>query len=492
MNYIVRLLTGFILLTLVSCTKDFLNLSPISNANVDNFFNTENDFDLAVVGAYTSLRSSGVFHDYMQLIGDMHSDNSTVGTTAGARTAFFEMSEFRDQPTSGIGASVWDDNYEGIARCNIVLDKIVPFSFEDEAKKNQFIGEVRFLRALFYFNLVRVFGDIPLILNEMKNIDLAYGIGRTPVNEVYEAMEADLIFASQNLPSFYTGTNVGRATSGASKGILGKIYLTQKKYAEAVQILKEVITSGQYQLLSNFNDLWKTDNKNNKESLFEVQFKKQAGMGTGSNYSARYTPYLSGVELIGVATTEGGYNIPTEDLMNDFSSLDLRKVSTIAEGYTDQAGNYTSGLSGRHTKKFLGSYTNGQAAEDNWPLLRYADVLLMYAEALNEISFQPTGEAFTYLNQVRNRAGLASLGASSADDLNIPNQLAFRVAIEKERRLELAFEGHRWFDLVRTGRALNVLQSKGYAIQEYQLLFPVPQQQIDINPKIIKQNLGYN
>lgn len=492
MKCVINLLTGFLILSLISCSDDFLNRLPISNASVDNFYHTEQDFELGVNGAYVSLRSGGVFHDYVPLIGDLHSDNTTVGTTAGDRVAFYEMSEFNDQSSSNIVTNVWNHHYVGIARCNTILSRIGSLEFESESRKDRLIGETRFLRALFYFNLVRIFGEVPLVLNEVKSIDLAYDMGRTPVREVYDAIEADLVFASQKLPALYTGNDVGRATSGAARGILSRVYLAQKKYGEAVQPLKEIINSGQYQLLPDFNDLWKTTNKNNKESLFEIQFKKQAGFNTGSNYSSRFTPYLSSEALLGLRTTSGGYNTPTEDLMSAYTDSDLRKIISVAEGYTDEKGNYITGLSGRHTKKFLGTYTDNQGAEDNWPVLRYADVLLMYAEALNEVSFQPDGEAFTYLNQVRSRAGLAPLSSSAPDnDLKVGDQSAFRMAVENERRLELAFEGHRWFDLIRTGRALEVLRSKNYNIQEYQLLLPIPQEQIDINPRVIKQNSGY-
>ena len=491
MNKLLRLPAVAALFLLISCNDDFLTLAPISNANVDNFYSSESDFQLAVNGAYISLRSDGVFHDYVQLIGDMHSDNATVGTTAGVRTYFYELSEFKDQPTSPIYSAVWNDHYQGIYRCNMVLDQIDAVGFANETKKKQFIGETRFLRGLFYFNLVRIFGDVPLVLNSLNNIEASYTLGRTPTAEVYKAIVADLQVASQNLPTSYTGTNVGRATSGAAKGLLGKVFLTQKNYQEAAQSLAEVINSGRYQLLANFNDLWKPANKNSKESLFEVQFKKQAGTGTGSEFSVRYTPYLSGEVLVGVATTNGGYNIPTEDIVNAYTSADSRKSVSVAPSYVDQKGNNVTGLTGRYTRKFLGAYTVGQGADDNWPVLRYADVLLLYAEALNEVGFQAGGDAFKYLNQVRARAGLPALSASASDEkFRVSDQQAFRLAVEKERRLELAFEGHRWYDLVRTGRALEVLKT-GKNIQPDQLLLPIPQQQININPKTITQNPGY-
>jgi starch-binding outer membrane protein, SusD/RagB family len=481
-----------LMILLNSCKKEFLELAPISNANVDNFYNTEKDFELAINGAYISLRSSGVYHDYVPLIGDLHSDNTTVGTTAGARTAFFELSEFKEQPTSSIVSAVWNNHYQGIVRCNIILERIDAVTFQNAATKSQIVGEARFLRALLYFNLVRIFGEVPLVLKEIKEISNAYSEGRTAVPQIYTAIEDDLKLAADNLPASYTGTNIGRATSGAARGILGKVYLTQKKFSEAVTVLKAVTSANTYQLLPVFADLWKPANKNNKESLFEVQFKRQAGSGTGSSYSVRFTPYLSSQALLGVATTEGGYNTPREDLMNAYKTNDLRRSVSVAAGYTDQNGNNITGLSGRHTKKFMGPYLNGQGAEDNWPVLRYADVLLMLAESLNEVSFAANGEAYTLINLVRTRAGLGALSATATDpDLRVADQQAFRLAVENERRIELAFEGHRWFDLVRTGRALPVLQSKGFNIAAYQLVLPVPQSQIDINPSVIVQNAGY-
>ncbi len=486
------LIMSLFIMASMSCSNEFLNLNPISNASIADFYKSPDDFQLAVNGIYARLRSGGTFHDFVPLLADLHSDNTTVGTTAGTRTDLYEMSEFRDQPVNSVFSTIWNDHYAAIAACNMITDRINDIYFSSEDTKNQLVAETRFLRALFYFNLVRIFGDVPLVSTEIKSIEASYEIGRSPINEVYQLIEADLLFAAAHLPASYPASDVGRPTSGAAKGILGKAYLTQKKFAEASQVLKEVIVSNQYELLSDFNDLWKVENKNHKESIFDIQFKKQASVNTGSNYSARFTPYLSGVALIGFETTNGGCNTPTEDLLNTFSNDDLRKKASVAEGYTDQNGNYVSGLSGRHTRKFLGPYTNGQRAEDNWPVLRYADVLLMYAEALNEQSFQPGGEAFTYLNQVRRRAGLlAAVGNSSEEGVLVASQEEFRKFVATERRLELAFEGHRWFDLVRTGRALEVLNSKGYNIKDYQLLLPIPQVQLDINPGKLIQNPGY-
>jgi hypothetical protein len=474
-----------------SCSKGFLEKAPISNANSANFYKTEADFKLAVNGAYASLTASGIFHDNVQLIGELRSDNATMGSTASSRVYYIDMSEFREQSASPISQSAWNDHYGAIARCNIITSRIngVPMS---EDAKNRILAETRFLRGLYYFNLVRIFGDVPLVLQEITTTQTAYQMGRTATSEVYKSIEEDLLFAADHLPDNYATADKGRATSGAARGLLGKVYLTEKKYNEAVTALQTVINSGKYQLLGTFGNLWNTANKNSLESLFEVQFRKTAEANVGSSYSARYTPYLSGAALLGFESSSGGYNTPTEQMLTLYGSTDKRKEFSVAASYTATNGQQVTGLTGRHTRKFLGKPTNGQGAEDNWPVLRYADVLLMYAEALNEVSFQGSGAAFEAINAVRSRAGLGNLSSTTNDAaLLVSNQAEFRLAVERERRWELAFEGHRWFDLVRTGRAMTVLQAAGKNIKPHQLLLPIPQEQIDINPGVIKQNEGY-
>lgn len=477
------------ILALSACSKDFLELAPVSNANIENFYKTEQDFELAINGAYRSLTLEGVFHDFVQLVGDLRSDNSEMGTTAGSRTEFQEMHEFRDQSTSSIVSAIWNDHYNGIAQCNRILDRISGVEFA-EAQKTRITGEAYFLRGLLYFNLVRIFGDMPLVREDLTDIGKAYATGRAPAADVYAAIIDDLQQAASRLSPSYTGADIGRATSGAAKSLLGKVYLTMHRPADAVPVLQEVIGSRQYDLMEHFDDLWKPANGNNIESVFEVQFRQQAGASTGSFFSIHYTPYLS--NILGISTTAGGYNIPTEDMLNAYSAGDLRKYSSVAEGYTNAGGTFVSGLEGRHTRKFLSKADVERGGDDNWPVIRYAEVYLLCAEALNEVSFQVDGDAFDYLNEVRERAGLTPYSSTAPDaQYRITTQEQFRLAIEKERRLELAFEGHRWFDLVRTGRAKEVMASKGVTLADYQLLLPIPQQQIDINPDIIHQNKDY-
>ncbi len=477
------------LFTFCQCNNDFIELAPTSNANEQNFYQSEQDFVNAIYGAYSTLKMSGTYSDYMQLIGDLRSDNTEMGTTASVRFPFYELSEFLDQETSPIVENVWNHHYVGIRRVNTILDRIGDSNVNDQVK-SRIVAESRFLRALFYFNLVRVFGDVPLVTNRIVTVEDAYEFTRTGANEVYAQIIADLTAAEAALPPD-VGSQHGRATRGAAGSLLGKVYLTIHEYENAKTAFEKVINSNKYGLIENFSDLWRPENKNHVESIFDVQFEKNVTASTGAPFTERYTPYL--YPHLPFRTTGGGYNIPTEDLIDAFEPGDLRKEASLKESYTNTDGSTVSGLEGRYNIKFYDMPLQGGGSGDNWPIIRYADVLLMHAEALNEMSFDPNGTAFELLNRIRRRAGLPEKTYNHPDPLYAVNsQEDFRLAIEQERRVELAFEGHRWFDLVRTGRAVEVLNAKVAAgVQPHQLVLPVPLSQIQVNPANISQNPGY-
>jgi len=479
----------FLILVISGCSEEFLEIAPVSNSNVQSFYRNEGDFENAITGAYATLKTNGVYQDYMQLVGDLRSDNTEMGTTASVRFSFFELSEFRDQVTNPINENIWNDHYLGIVRVNEILERIDGLD-ASESFKNRIKAEAKFLRGLFYFNLVRVFGDVPLVINGLNSIEESYAIGRTDKNEVYVQVISDLDEAENFLPVQAKGEE-GRATKGAALALLGKVYLFMHDYESAASKLLEVINLNEYELLDDYLSLWIASNNNHKESIFDVQFKKSSGANTGSFFTERYSPYQ--FPHLPYFSTSGGYNIPTADLIQAYEEGDLRKEASLREYFIDVSGDTVAGLEGRFNIKFFDMPVQGQGSDDNWPVLRYADVLLMYAEALNEISFQADGDAFYYLNEIRNRAGLPAKTVGNPDpELSVDSQEQFRLAIEHERRVELAFEGHRWFDLVRTGRAIEVLNSKvSGGVNVYQLFLPVPQSQIDINPKAIKQNEGY-
>ncbi|WP_080058920.1 RagB/SusD family nutrient uptake outer membrane protein [Spirosoma aerolatum] len=470
-------------LTLSSCSKEFLDLKPISSATSDNFYKTADDFKNAINGAYASLQSGGIFGN-SYVFGDVASDN-TVPPASGSVTDQDEFDRFYIKTTNPFISGRWNDSYTAIARYNTILEKIGGVSM-DENLKNRYIAETKFLRALVYFNLVRTFGDVPLVLKAISNPDEGYEYGRSPKADVYAQIEKDLTDAEGVLPVSYATAEVGRATKGAAKALLGKVYLTEKKYAQAVAKLKEVIDLGVYDILPNYADVFKVSNKNNKESVFDVQY-KSGGAGEGNSWPNSFAPENSGNAVI--AFGGGGNNQPTADLINAYEPGDKRKDVSLATSYVNASGQT---IPYNFVKKYYDTpATNGDNG-NNIPVIRYADVLLMYAESLNEVGYQPNGDAFTYLNKIRNRAGLASKTAT-----DIPNQQAFRLAMEQERRVEFAFEGQRWYDLVRTDRAIPVLNSKKDQIRlvnvltENNLVDPIPQSQIDINRSKIQQNPGY-
>ncbi|MBC6491398.1 RagB/SusD family nutrient uptake outer membrane protein [Flavihumibacter stibioxidans] len=474
-------------LGLTGCSKDFIELAPVSQNNVVNFYKTAADMKIAVNAAYGALQYSGQYFSAMHEIAEVRSDNTGIlDVQTGLNVV--EIDIFTNQSSNTLLNNMWNDHYRGIQQCNIVIDRIDAINM-DAATRDRYVGEVKFLRALMYFNMVRTFGDLPLVIKEIRNPEEGYAYTREPVDAVYAQIIADLKEAEAKLPAIYTGTEIGRATSGAAKSLLGKVYLTRKDFTAAAAKLKEVIdgtATSKYMLLSNYEDIFKVTNENHRESIFDVQFKK-GGTGEGSPFTNQFAPRSSGV-IVSKVGPGLGYNIPTQDMEDAYETGDLRKDLSMANGYMNGA----SFVASKYIKKYLDVPFQANDADNNWPVLRYADVLLMYAEALNELGYVADGPAFDYLNQIRTRAGLQPKTAVNAEpSLQIADQAAFRLAIEQERRVELAFENHRWFDLVRTDRAIAVMAAHGISIQPYQLLYPIPQSQIDINPEMIKQNPGY-
>lgn len=421
---------------------------------------------------------------------EIPSDNTTVFTPTVPQSAF---DVFVIAPNNVNILSLYGASYVGIQRCNIVLNRIEPVTMPP-ALKNQFIGEAKFLRALHYFNLVRFFGDVPLMLTETQSIQENYALGRTPVAEVYQSIIADLSDAETKLPLSYTGSDIGRVTQGAAKTLLAKVYLTRKAYPLALSKLKEVIDltnagAKVYDLAPQYRDNFdpaKSNNVGHKESIFEVQY-KAGGLDEGSPWTNTSPPPGTPATVTGIGNGNGMFMWPTNDIVRAYRTTDLRRSVNIDSvritgSFRTYCKKYMQPAYG--TQQF-----NIQDADNNWPLLRFADVLLMYAEVINETNNGPNAVAYEALNRVRRRAfGVTNtsvdypVGLSKAD---------FFLAVEAERRLELAFEGHRWFDLLRTDRALPVMLSKGFKILPHHLLMPIPQAEIDINPAKMKQNPGY-
>ncbi|CAL1517217.1 RagB/SusD family nutrient uptake outer membrane protein [Chitinophaga sp. MM2321] len=464
----------FMLCQHIGC-KDFVDLKSPTVVNRDEFFKRQSDFTAAVNGLYSNLRS---YYNGFYVVGEIPSDNTEAN---GYTLGFADM----DQQTwlsnnSSIQGS-WLSAYSAIARANIILGRIDGVTM-DAALKEQYKAEAKFVRALMYFNLTQFFGDVPLVLQEVKTEAEAYTYLRETSDKIYAQIETDLLDAIAGLPATYTGADIGRAAKGAAQGLLGKVYVTHKKFDKAIPVLEDVIGSGNYKLEDSYEGLFKVENRNNKEMLFSVQYLGN-GNGEGSNFCITFAPFGSGTEI----TTGGnpaGANQGTLDLFNAFEAGDLRKSVAIAEYPLTKA---------LYTRKFMDRPIAANEGNNNWPVLRYADVLLLYAEALNENG--ATDDAFGPLNEVRERADLG--------DLSGLDKIALRAAIQQERRVELCFEGHRWFDLLRTGNMVSVMTAykekyKGiaYLVEYYDVnankaLFPVPFRERNLNPNLT-QNPGYN
>ncbi len=447
-------------LALVSCQNDFLELKPDTNGSAGNFYQTKDQFIQAINSAYSPLQ--GIQNNTMWLLGEVRSDNTSYQQNTADRsgTPREEIDEFRDIDQNANFQTFFNSSYLGISRCNLLLTKIKTATF-DQPTLNQIEGEARFLRAYYYFNLTRVFGDVPLILKEVTSPEEAFVTAvRVSEAQVLVALIDDLKNAITKLPAKYAVADLGRATSGAAKAILGEVYMSQKNYTAAADILKGVEADGGYSLNANYVDNYKR--KNSTESIFEIQYAEGVG-GKWSTFAYSFAPFNSGTLATGYALGAGsaaGWNIPTQSLIDAYEPTDRRLAVSINQNFTDPTS--------KKVVPFVQKYANPPYLErfntgDNFIISRLADVLLMQAEALNEAGF-PNTDAFTLLNRVRTRAGLPAKTAANTDaKLRIATQAEFRAAIAQERRVELAFENHRWFDLVRTGQAVAVMTAHGMA-----------------------------
>lgn len=480
-----------ILLSLLigACRKSFIELNPVSTVSSDVLYKTDKDYLDAVVGIYNGLRSP--YQSFWQF-GDLRGDDIKHEPASGLE--LIRIDNFTMDNDDAVLRNSWRDYYIIITRANTVLNKIENADTSIVKNKARHIGEAKFLRALAYFDLVRIFGDVPVITAGVT-IEEAYKIGREKVAKVYdEVIISDLLDAENNLPLNYTGSNVGRATKGAAKALLGRVYLTRKDFVRAEPKLREVNTMG-YALLKNFNDLFDYNkNEHHSEYIFDIEY-LDGGLGLGSNFTNTFAlefqfggkplvDELAKIYNILPGAQGGSAGNPTAGFIAAFDSTDLRKDITVAKGVIGLNGTYiplsTTGVSA-FTKKYMGPLKANGDSKANWKVIRFADVLLMYAEVLNENG--KTTEALGFLNQVRTRAGLKAVTNLTQD--------ATRETIYRERRFELYLEGHRWFDLVRTGRALSVMQPFG--MKPYMTVFPIPLRQIELinNRTIFPQNPGY-
>lgn len=461
--------TIFSLSVLVSCSSDLLDVNPEAKKVSSQFYTNSAEIEQGIVSVYGALQYTGQYQLGMPALGELPSDNTYDEVPANDAFTYGELDFFTIQPNNSLIASIWKDNYIGIQQANIILTRIGNIPDMTDALKNTRIGEMKFLRALMYFNLIRVYGDVPLVLKETTNVNDYFGQPRTPVAEVYSAIETDLKDAINLLPT--TTTQKGRVTKAAALGILGKVLLTQKKYAESLTYLSQIEGLG-YQLLTDVTKIFDVANENNAEIIFDVQF--ASGLNGNSEGSTAFQMFSPSGSVSGAK----GHNLPTKEVYNLYSAGDIRRSAYI--------GLTSSGIP--FSKKLVKTSNTIADGGSNFVVLRLADVFLMIAECFAEQS--DFINANLYVNKIKSRAGIATVNLSTKDLLL--NE------IDRERRLELIGEGHRWFDLIRTGKAISVMTShfnnnQGYStaqIKEHHLLMPVPQGQINTDPAL-KQNPGY-
>jgi hypothetical protein len=515
------LTTCTLLLVFSSCKKQFIDLNPPSNLNSSGFYKTQTDMNQAVLGAYAGLRS--VYNNTFIRLGEIRSDNTTYSWLAGNPADDNGIDIFASPllPENGYLNSCWNNCYNIILRCNIVIDRINNVPFTDPKLKNQYIAEARFLRALMYFWLNRVFGGytnsgsllgVLKVDKELSPTD-AYSLTRAPLQDMYDFIVSDLQFAEANLPAKYSGTDVGRVTMWGAKGLLCKVYMTMAgyplnkgaaSYTLAIQKAQEVINNSGASLVPSYADLFDVNKKNSVESLFEVQYLKGSPNGaTGSPWNNDFAPRFSDKEVVLVGD-KGGSNAPTGDMSRAYTYGDPRKYVSMRDYWVSAKNG--SIQNDRYVRKYYDVATTGSDNGNNWIELRLADIYLLYAEALVRTGGDKN-QAILYLNKIRQRARntKGDPAITPPPDLlrdytiaDFPDDNSLLLAIEQERRVELAFENHRWFDLVRTGRAKDVMTAEqaadGYAPftwSDNMLSYPIPTPVMQSNPGKIIQNKGY-
>jgi hypothetical protein len=477
----VLLLFGFV--AIFSCSDDFVDVdSPDQNS--EDFFNTEDDFQDALIGAYDLLQST-----YLNvMLGEIASDNTLAGGESATDViGIQDIDDMKHTPVNQELRNIWSWMYAGANRANYIME------FQDKTDfngKDQILAQARFLRSYYYFELVKWFGDVPFAVDKRIQFGDQFELDRTPKSEIYAQIEIDLIYAAGILPA--TQDEAGRITKGAAQALLGKVYLYQEKFIEAAAILDQVI-GGPYDLVSDYNTIFEQEGENNIESVFEVQYtdKEGAGFGCLQCSEGNVAVGFNGIRNYTGPIFDSGFsfNVPTQKAVDLFEDGDLREDVAILDIDTWSASNgatYSVGYehTGYYNRKYIarqGDLNTGDANltnPNNYRAIRFADVLLMAAEAYSRGGLGD-GTAQAYLNRVRLRAGLEAITLTGSNLTEI---------IYKERRLELLGEGHQFFDLVRTGRAAQEIEGFTSGKNE---LFPIPSIEIQLAGDRWAQNPGY-
>lgn len=463
-----------LLLLLISCSEEFINVE--ANQETEEALTADKAPEL-VNAVYNSFLTWQMSSFSWNGVSSITSDDADKGSTAGDTGTDKNLLDALAFDASTISfAEVWSAHYAGIQRANQAINRLQGFEME-EGLKNRLIGEAKFLRALMYFRLVQSFGGVPLITEapDPQAENAGDVLKRATKEATYALIEKDLQEAIPVLlnKNQYNAADLGRVTKGAAKALLAKVSMYQNKWPEVYSLTNEIIASGEYGLTTNYEDIWKEIGENNTESIFEIQSRGETPAAGVQGYSATQ----------GARGTGGwgwGFNTPTQNLANSYEANDLRRDATImfrGEILFDGRLVPNDADNERYNQKaYSSAFSDAWETGKNIRILRYAEVLLMNAEA----ALTQGGDAATPLNLVRKRAGLG----------NAP--VANQLAVWNERRFELAFEHDRYFDLVRQGRAGAVLRAHGKPfVDGKHEVFPIPQEQIDKSGGILVQNPGY-
>ncbi len=510
-----KYLPMLLLVSFASCEIDRL---PISEISEDAYFNDADEVATALVSCYAGLQAP---MQYEWRLTEMRSDNTRVEQLTSTSTmtiANIEFDKCKVTTTNTALYDYWYASYKNIANCNTVLDAMDVVT--EKSEYNEIAGQARFIRAYHYFNLVRLFGPVMIVDTRISAQDAVTDYPRMSVDEVYAFIIEDLEQAAYMLDDVtYDDANAARATQWAAKGLLGKVYMTLQDYEAAIPYLYDVLNNSGHSLQPTYADVFDIANECNSEIIFTIRY-TSGGIGLGSPFGNWFAPEQS-LDYV-IANDGSSYNYPTSIIISahTISEADLtagtpavydgRKDTSVQEGYY---GVNDAWIDDCFVNKFISPVTNDEDGDKDWPILRYSDVILMYAEACNELD--DMASAVDYINKTRARARNYYIDDdeyvySDYDEYTVADfstKHEMRMALEDERQLEFAFENQRWFDLVRTDRALVVvnqnfiddpfyaeaMEDEGLYIDEVtsnMILLPIPQEEIDSNPTIT-QNAGY-
>lgn len=496
-----------LLLALVSifagCKKDFLDRQAQGSYNQDNYPypGGSGPYDQFINGAYSTLRSYNVTVFPFVATTSIRSDDADKGSTAADSPDSKQLDEFTLTPSNELVNALWLGHFDLVGKANYILDRVKndPNPNTPEELKIDAQAQARFFRAYAYFILVRSFGRVPIIDSVTTGSASASNVPQSTPAQVYTFIESDLQFAAANLKPEYSAAFVGRINSGIANALLAKVYLQQKKYGMAMTTANLVMTSGKYDLSVPYAKVFDEEGENSKESVFEVQATATSAVPTdfGSQYSQ-----IQGVRGSGIWNLGWGFNVPSAALDAAYEPNDPRKARTIlySGGKSLWGEDVPAGLP---NPRYNNKVSTPRAKQDligsrsawwmNVRLIRYADVVLMYAEAANEVGGTDNiAKALAAVNSIRERARIGA-PAGTLPDIVTTDQGIVRDAIRQERRVELGMEHERFFDLVRWGTAATVMQAQGktFVVGKHELL-PIPLKQIDLSKNVLTQNFGYN